>query len=34
MHQKLTVSEIPYPDWSLQTLGISITAGSPKGSEK
>ena len=23
MHQTLTVSEIPYPDWPLQTLGIS-----------
>ncbi len=32
MHQKLTVSEIPYPDWPLQTLGISVTAGDPKGS--
>ena len=32
MHQKLTVSEIPCPDWPLETLGISITAGSPKGS--
>jgi uncharacterized cupin superfamily protein len=32
MHQKLTVSEIPYPDWPLQTLGISVTAGTPEGS--
>ena len=32
MHQNLTVSEIPYPDWPLETLGISVTAGSPKGS--
>jgi len=34
MHQKLTVSEIPYPDWPLETLGISVTAGDPKGSGK
>ena len=34
MLQKLTVSEIPYPDWPLETLGISITAGSPQGSGK
>jgi uncharacterized cupin superfamily protein len=32
MHQKLTVSEIPCPDWPLETLGISTVAGSPKGS--
>jgi uncharacterized cupin superfamily protein len=32
MHQKLTVSEIPYPDWPLQTLGISVIAGDPQGS--
>ena len=32
MHQKLTVSEIPSPDWPLQTLGISVTSGDPKGS--
>ena len=25
MHQKLTVSEIPYPDWPLQSLSLSIT---------
>ena len=22
MHQKLTVSQIPYPDWPLESLGI------------
>jgi uncharacterized cupin superfamily protein len=32
MHQKLTVSEISYPDWPLQTLGIAVTSGEPKGS--
>jgi len=32
MHQKLTVNETPYPDWPLESLGISVTAGSPKGS--
>ena len=32
MHQKLTVNEIPYPDWPLESLGISVTAGRPKGS--
>jgi uncharacterized protein len=34
MIQKLTVNEIPYPDWPLETLGISTIAGSPKGSGK
>ncbi len=34
MHQKLTVSAIPYPDCPLETLGISVTAGDPKGSGK
>ena len=31
-HQNLTVSQIPCPDWPLESLGISVTAGSPKGS--
>ena len=34
MHQKLTVSDIPCPDWPLHTLGISVTAGAPEGSGK
>jgi uncharacterized cupin superfamily protein len=31
---KITVSEVSYPDWPLETLGISIVEGHPKGSGK
>ena len=30
MHQKLVVSEIAYPDWQLETLGISVVSGDPR----
>jgi uncharacterized cupin superfamily protein len=32
VHTKVTASELSYPDWPLQTLGIRIVAGQPEGS--
>jgi uncharacterized cupin superfamily protein len=32
MTQKITVSETGYPEWPLESLGISIVQGDPKGS--
>jgi uncharacterized protein len=32
MTEKLTVSEAGYPDWPLETLGIAVVDGDPKGS--
>jgi hypothetical protein len=34
MPHKVTVGELEYPDWPLETLGISIVEGTPKGSGK
>ena len=34
MHQKLVVSDIAYPDWPLETFGISVVSGDPKGTGK
>jgi hypothetical protein len=33
MHPKLVVSDIVYPDWPLETLGISVVSGDPKGTK-
>lgn len=32
MHDKITVTDIPYPDWPLESLAITTVAGEPAGS--
>ena len=31
-HAKVTLGEVPYPEWPLQSLGITTVAGEPQGS--
>jgi uncharacterized protein len=32
MHGKVTVAEVSYPDWPLESLGIATVSGEPTGS--
>jgi uncharacterized cupin superfamily protein len=32
MHDKVTIAEVSYPDWPLESLGITTLAGEPAGS--
>ena len=32
MHQKVTIADVSYPDWPIETLGITRVAGEPTGS--